>query len=57
MCSKILGLFGSDVFYFVKSLIIVFPRLNKLVEAPAVVREMDWINQHWPDNDEDRFVT
>ena len=32
-------------------------RLTKLVSAPRVVREMDWIERHWPKKlPEDRYI-
>lgn len=28
----------------------IVSRLSHLVTPPSVVREIDWINVHWPDN-------
>ena len=35
-------------FLFSINYFIVQCSLDKLVEAPKVVREIDWINIHWP---------
>ncbi len=33
------------------------PRLEKLVDPPAVVKKIDWLNSHWPEKlPEDRSV-